>query len=267
MAQSVYILNDKGNIPDLAGQAQHKKLRSFLYSVHGFCTNAQGKDDRQHLYAVHYTRKGDLMTMQCSDGTKVLALQFFGPYAHNIVRALIERQVREFCVGSPDLVTYALSKFEEGEVTVPFKGALNNRPMNSAMLTDFYKVHGGYTVHYPDVFDVFFKDMTPEKFSLQPASGARFDPTALYRVTDFISKWFGTQDMGYFYTITPEADDPRAPHICNVTIGELMFCPENGARMVAGIMPLPGGYQEQNYSGGKRETVAAIIEAISNSQK
>ena len=73
--------------------------------------------------------------------------------------------------------------------------------------------------------------------------------------------------MGYFYTITPAADDPRAPHICNVTIGELMFCPENGARMIAGIMPLPGGYQEQNYSGGKRETVAAIIEAISNSQK
>ena len=109
--------------------------------------------------------------------------------------------------------------------------------------------------------------MTPEKFSLQPASGARFDPTALYRVTDFISRWFGTQDMGYFYTITPDAEDPRTPCICNVTVGEIMFCPENGARMIAGIMPLPSGYQEQNYSGGKRETVAAIIEAISNSQK
>lgn len=45
-----------------------------------------------------------------------------------------------------------------------------------------------------------------------------------------------------------------------------MFCPENGARMIAGIMPLPA-IHEQNYSGGKRETVAAIIEAISNSQK
>ena len=267
MAQSVYILNNKGNIPDLAGQAQHKKLRSFLYSVHNFCTNAKDKDDRQHLYAVHFTRKGDLMTMQCSDGTKVLALQFFGPYAHNIVRALIERQVREFCVGTADLVAYALSKFEEGEVTVPFKGALNNRPMDDAMLTDFYKVRGGYKVHYPEVFDVLFKDMTPEKFSMQPASGFRFDPTALYRVTDFISKWFGTQDMGHFYTITPEPDDPRSKFICNVTIGELMFCPENGARMIAGIMPLPGGFQEQNYSGEKLETVAAIIEAIGNSKK
>ena len=48
MSKSVYILNDKGNIPDLAGQAQCKKLTSFLRSVHGFCTNAKGKDDLQH---------------------------------------------------------------------------------------------------------------------------------------------------------------------------------------------------------------------------
>lgn len=266
MVQSVYILNDKGNIPDLDSETQRKKLSSFLRSVHNFCTNAKGKDDRQHLYAVHFTRKGDLMTMQCSDGTKVLALQFFGPHAHAIVRALIERQVREFCVGSPDLVTYALSKFEEGEVTVPYTGALNSRPMNSAMLTDFYKVHGGYTVHYPDAFDALLKDMTPEQFSLHPAANFRFDPTALYRVTDFISKWFGTQYMGFFYTITPETEDPRSPSICNVTVGELMFCPENGARMIAGIMPL-SAIQEQNYSGEKRETLSAIIEAFNNSKK
>ena len=266
MSKSVYILNENGNIPDLADQAQRKKLTSFLRSVHGFCTNAQGKDDRQHLHAVHYTRKGDLITMQCSDGTKVLALQFFGPYAHNIVRAIIERQVRDYCVGTHDLVTYALSKFEEGEVTVPYTGALNSRPMDSAMLTDFYKVRGGYSVHYPDVFDALLKNMTPEKFSLHPASGFRFDPTALYRITDFISRWFGTQDMGHFYTIAPDVEDPRTPSICNVTVGELMFCPENGDRMIAGIMPLPG-IQEQDYSGEKRETVAAIIEAISNSQK
>ena len=107
------------------------------------------------------------------------------------------------------------------------------------------------------------KDMTPEQFSLHPAANFRFDPTALYRVTDFISKWLGTQYMGFFYTITPETEDPRSPSICNVTVGELMFCPENGARMLAGIMPL-SGIQEQNYSGEKRETLSAIIEAINN---
>lgn len=267
MAKSVYILNDKGNIPELDSDKQRKKLASFLRSVRGFCTNAKGKDDRQHLYAIHFTRKGDLMTMQCSDGTKVLALQFFGPYAHNIVRALIEQQAIANCEGDGRLAPQALAFFEKGEVTIPFKGALNNLPMSNKVLTAFYKVRGGYKVHYPDAFEVLFKDMTPEKFSLQPASGFRFDPTALYRVTDFISRWFGTQDMGYFYTITPDADDPRTPHICNVTVGELMFCPENGARMIAGIMPLPGGFQEQNYSGEKLETVAAVIEAIGNSKK
>lgn len=244
MAESVYIIDEynKTDDIDLDSCENCKKIRSFINSLAGFCTNARLSTDMLHLNTVHYTRFRNFYTAQVSDGTKFIIMQFSGEGAWSVFHAIIEQHVRAHCVGEEEIIAKAIESVTRGEVTIPFRSQLTENPVprNAEELAKWIRglssIHDkSYVAHYPDLCELIMPKTA--KWDLVEVPEFNFDPTALYRVTNFLSKYFNDPRVGHFYRIDLK-DNPFITPVMALTMGELMFTADCKANMVAGLMPV-----------------------------
>lgn len=244
MAESVYIIDEehKADEIDLDSRENCKKIRSFINSLANFCTNARLNTDMLHLNSVHYTRSRSFYTAQVSDGTKFIIMQFSGEGAWTVFRAIIEQHVRAHCVGDEGIVAKAIDSVTRNEVTVPFPSQLTENPVprNAEELAKWIRslsaIHDkSYIAHYPDLCELIMPKTA--KWDLVEVPEFNFDPTALYRVTNFLSKYFNDSRVGHFHRIDLK-DNPFITPVMALTMGELMFTADCKANMIAGLMPV-----------------------------